>query len=86
MRATRGSPTQDGTDATHELFNCVVSFLMARYRTAIKACCDHKSREYALSLCGVTFRDTLSVRVVRSPEHTITTNDMYVSESVGNVL
>ena len=37
----------------------VVSFLMARYRTAIRACCDHKSREYALSLCSVTFRDTL---------------------------
>ena len=37
----------------------VVSFLMARQRTALKACRDHKSREYALSLCGVTFRDTL---------------------------
>ena len=24
-----------------------------------KACCDHKSRERALSLCGVTFRGTL---------------------------
>ena len=32
---------------------------MARYRTAIRACCDHKSREYTLRLCGVTFRDTL---------------------------
>ena len=37
----------------------VVSFVMSRYRTAIRACCDHKSREYALSLCDVTFRDTL---------------------------
>ena len=59
---------------------------MARYRTAVRACCDHKSREYALSLCGVTFRDTLVLRVLRSPEHTITTNALSVSDSAGNVL
>ena len=58
---------------------------MARDRTAIKACCDHKSREYALSLCGVTFRETLCARLLRSPEHTITTNALYVSDSASNV-
>ena len=59
VRATRGSTTQDGNRRNTWMLCYVVSFLMARYRTATKACCDHKSREYALSLCGVTFRDTL---------------------------
>ena len=54
VRATRGSTTQDGTDAVHGCCAMLFLFLMARYRTAVRACCDHKSREYALSLCGVT--------------------------------
>ena len=37
----------------------VVSFSWLDTERLSRACCDHKSREYALSLCGVTFRDTL---------------------------
>ena len=57
--ATRGSTTQDGTDAIHGCCAMLI-FLMARKTKRLsRACCEHKSREYALSLCGVTFRDTL---------------------------
>ena len=58
-RATRGSTTQDGTDAIHGCCAVLFSFSWLDTERLSRACCDHKSREYALSLCGVTFRDTL---------------------------
>ena len=58
-RATRGlNDTIWNRRITWMLYYIIV-FLIARYRTAIKACCDHKSRQHAVSLCGATFRDTL---------------------------
>ena len=68
-RATRGSTTQYGTDALHGFCTFLLLFLMARYRTAVKACCDHKSRQYAVSLCGATFRDTLCAPRASFPQN-----------------
>ena len=57
--ATRGSTTQDGTDAIHGCCAMLFSFSWLDTERLSRACCDHKSSEYALSLCSVTFRGTL---------------------------
>ena len=64
----------------------VVSFLMARYKTAIRRAAI-TSLASMRSVCAVS-RSVIRcvLRVLRSPEHTITTNALYVSDSASNVL
>ena len=86
VRATRGSTTQDGTDAIHGC--CAMLFLFSWLDT------ERLSRRAVItslvsmrSICAVS-RSVIRcvLRVLRSPEHTITTNALYVSDSASNVL
>ena len=78
VSATRGSTTW--------VLCYVVSFLMARYRTAIRRAMI-TSLVSMRSVCAVS-RSVIRcvLHVLRSPEHTITTNALYVSDSASNVL
>ena len=86
IRATRGSTTQDGTDAIHGC--CVVLFLFSWLDTKrLSGRAVIISLVSMRSVCAVSLSVIRCVlRVLRSPEHTITTNALYVSDSVGNVL
>ena len=86
VRATRGSTTQDGTDAIHVC--CAMLFLFSWLDT------ERLSRRAVItslvsmrSACAVS-RSVIRcvLRVLRSPEHTTTTDALCVSDSAGNVL
>ena len=84
--ATRGSTTQDGTDAIHGCCAMLLSFSWLDTerlsgRDVITSLVSMRS------VCAVS-RSVIRcvLRVLRSPEHTITTNALYVSDSAGNVL
>ena len=85
VRATRGSTTQDGTDATHGC--CAMLFLFSWLDTErLPGRAVITSLVSMRSACAVSRSVTRCVlRVLRSPEHTITTNALYVSDSAGNV-
>ena len=85
VRATRGSTTQDGTDAIHGC--CALLFLCSWLDTE-----QLQGRAVITSLVSMRSVNAVSrsvircvLRVLRSPEHTITTNALYVSDSAGNV-
>ena len=85
VRVTRGSTTQDGTDAIHGCY--AVLFLFSWIDTErLPGRAVITSLVSLRSVCAVSpsvIRCVLSV--LRSPEHTITTNMLYVSDSAGNV-
>ena len=86
VRATRGSTTQDGTDAIHGC--CAMLFLFSWLDTErLSGRAVITSLVSMRSVCAVS-RSVIRcvLRVLRSPERTITTNALYISDSAGNVL
>ena len=86
VRATRGSPTHDGTDAIHGC--CALLFLFSWLDTKrLSGRAAITSLVSMHSVCAVS-RSVIRcvLRVLRSPEHTITTNVLCVSDSASNVL
>ena len=86
VHATRGSTTQDGTDVIHG--SCAMLFLFSWLDTERLS-----GRAVIASLVSMRSASAVShplirvvPRVLLSPEHTITTNALYVSDSAGNVL
>ena len=81
VRATR---TQDGTDAIHGCCAMLFSFCWTQngYPGRAVITCLVSMR----SVCAVS-RPVIRcvLRVLRSPEHTITTNALHVSDTAGNV-
>ena len=86
VRVTRGSTTQDGTDAIHGC--CAMCFFFSWLDTErLSGRAVITSLVSMRSDCAVSRSVKRCVlRVLRSPEHTITTNALYVSDSAGNVL
>ena len=86
VRATRASPTQDGTDATHGC--CAMLFLFSWLHTErFSGHAVITNLVNMRSICAVS-RSVMRcvLRVLRSQEHTIKTNALYVSDSASNVL
>ena len=86
VRATRGSTTQDGTDAIHGC--CAMLFLFSWLQTErLSGRAVITSLVSLRSVCAVSRAVIRCVlRVLRSPEHTITTNALCVSDAASNVL
>ena len=86
VSAARGSTTQDGTDAIHGC--CAMLFLFSWLDTErLSGRAMITSLMSMRSVCAVS-RSVIRcvLRVLRSPDHTITTNALYVSDSASNVL
>ena len=86
VRATRGTPTQDGTNAIHG--SCAILFLFSWFET--ERLSGRAVITSLVSMCSI-WAGSRSVRrcvlrVLRSQEHTIKTNALCVSHSSSNVL